>query len=232
MVVLLEMLSPSRALKHALLAFALALPLHAAELVTLRSGFTVTCTAREALSAETVRLHLASDSSDTQNYLDIPVASIATVENTPDTVPPAKAALKPAAQPSVPAMLQQSGAAHNVNVALLASVVQAESAGNPRALSRAGAGGLMQLMPGTATQYQVTDRFSPAGNVNAGSEYLSDLLTRYHENLALALAAYNAGPAAVDRYHGIPPFRETQVYVARVIREFNRRVLAEQPASR
>ena len=90
----------------------------------------------------------------------------------------------------------------------------------------------MQLMPGTAAHYRIADRFSPERNVNAGSAYLSDLLTRYHDNIALTLAAYNAGPAAVERYHGIPPFRETQVYVARVIREFNRRVLAEQPASR
>ena len=68
------------------------------------------------------------------------------------------------------------------------------------------------------------DAFRPADNVRGGAGYLDWLLQRYHDNLSLALAAYNAGPAAVDKYHGIPPFRETQLYVARVIHEFNRRV--------
>ena len=76
------------------------------------------------------------------------------------------------------------------------------------------------------------DSFKPEQNVRGGSTYLDALLTRYHDNLALALAAYNAGPAAVDRYHGIPPYRETRAYVARVIHEFNRRVLAREAQAR
>jgi soluble lytic murein transglycosylase-like protein len=86
----------------------------------------------------------------------------------------------------------------------------------------------MQLMPATAANLGVADSFKPGENVRGGSTYLDALLTRYHDNLSLALAAYNAGPAAVDRYHGIPPFHETQVYVARVIHEFNRRVLERE----
>jgi soluble lytic murein transglycosylase-like protein len=74
----------------------------------------------------------------------------------------------------------------------------------------------------------VKDSFKPDENVRGGSTYLDSLLTRYHDNLALALAAYNAGPAAVDKYRGIPPYRETVAYVARVIHEFNRRVLARE----
>jgi soluble lytic murein transglycosylase-like protein len=81
----------------------------------------------------------------------------------------------------------------------------------------------MQLMPKTADELGVKDSFQPEENIAGGSAYLDSLLTRYHDNVALALAAYNAGPAAVDRYHAVPPYRETRAYVARVIREFNRR---------
>ncbi len=123
-------------------------------------------------------------------------------------------------------MLSKAGQEHNLDVDLLASLVKAESNGNARAVSHAGAQGLMQLMPATARDLGVADSFKPEENVRGGVSYLDWLLTRYHDNLALALAAYNAGPEAVDRYNGIPPYHETQAYVARVIHEFNRRVLA------
>jgi soluble lytic murein transglycosylase-like protein len=102
-------------------------------------------------------------------------------------------------------------------------VVHAESGGQVKAVSRTGARGLMQLMPGTASELGVKDAFVADQNVEGGTKYLDALLTRYHDNIALALAAYNAGPGAVDKYHGVPPFRETRAYVSRVIREFNRR---------
>jgi soluble lytic murein transglycosylase-like protein len=129
-------------------------------------------------------------------------------------------------------MLSSAGTEHNVDMDLLASVVKAESGGNTRAVSRTGARGLMQLMPATASGLGVNDAFKPNENVRGGSAYLDQLLTRYHDNVALALAAYNAGPAAVDKYHGIPPYRETRAYVARVIHEFNRRVLERAAAAR
>jgi soluble lytic murein transglycosylase-like protein len=129
-------------------------------------------------------------------------------------------------------MLTQAGHEHNLDVDLLASLVKAESGGNAHAVSPAGARGLMQLMPATARGLGVNDSFKPEQNVRGGSTYLDALLTRYHDNMALALAAYNAGPEAVDKYHGIPPYRETRVYVARVIHEFNRRVMAREAEAR
>jgi soluble lytic murein transglycosylase-like protein len=86
----------------------------------------------------------------------------------------------------------------------------------------------MQLMPKTAAQLGVSDSFVASENIAGGTAYLDSLLTRYHDNLALALAAYNAGPAAVDRYHGVPPYRETRLYVARIIRDFNAAVTASR----
>jgi soluble lytic murein transglycosylase-like protein len=120
-------------------------------------------------------------------------------------------------------MLALAGTLHNIDTDLLASVVQAESNGNALAVSRAGAQGLMQLMPATASTLGVHNSFVPEQNIGGGTAYLDQLLTRYHDDIPLAVAAYNAGPAAVDRYHGIPPYAETRAYVARVIREFNRR---------
>ena len=219
---------PPLLLAYTSVVLVLALTAHAAESVTLRGGFVITCIAHEALSAETVRLHLPGDRGGVQNYVDVPAGNIVTVEAAPEPILANGVANPHSSVSNAAALLQQSGAEHNINVALLASVIQAESGGHTYATSPAGARGLMQLMPGTAAQYHLTYRFSPEGNVNAGSAYLSDLLTRYHDNLLLALAAYNAGPSAVDRYHGIPPFHETQLYVARVVREFNRRVRAAQ----
>jgi soluble lytic murein transglycosylase-like protein len=125
-------------------------------------------------------------------------------------------------------MLNKAGHEHNLDVDLLASLVKAESGGDARAKSRAGAQGLMQLMPATARNMGVADSYKPEENVRGGSAYLDAMLVRYNDNLALALAAYNAGPDAVDKYHGIPPYHETRAYVARVIHEFNRRVLARE----
>ena len=87
---------------------------------------------------------------------------------------------------------------------------------------------MMQLMPQTASNLGVKNAFDPEANVAAGTRYLRELLERYNFDLIKALAAYNAGPAAVDHYRGIPPYRETRIYVARVIHEFNRRVAARK----
>jgi len=124
-------------------------------------------------------------------------------------------------------MLTRAGNLHNIDADLLASIVHAESNGNVRAVSRAGARGLMQLMPSTASALNVQNSFAPDENIDGGTAYLDQLLIRYHDDIRLAVAAYNAGPAAVDHYHGIPPYAETRAYVARVVREFNRRAATQ-----
>jgi soluble lytic murein transglycosylase-like protein len=100
---------------------------------------------------------------------------------------------------------------------LVRAVLMAESAGNPSAISTAGAQGLMQLMPGTSSGCGIGNPFDPTQNVQCGTTYLRSLLVRYHNNVTLAVAAYNAGPGAVDRYGGVPPYPETRAYVARVL---------------
>jgi soluble lytic murein transglycosylase-like protein len=104
----------------------------------------------------------------------------------------------------------------NVDPALVRAVIETESNWNPKAYSRKGAGGLMQLIPTTAQKYGANDLFDPQQNVNAGVKHLKWLLERYNGNLELALAAYNAGEGAVDRVHGIPAYRETRSYVQKV----------------
>ncbi len=107
---------------------------------------------------------------------------------------------------------------HQVDLALIKAVIRTESDFNPNATSRKGASGLMQLMPKTAAHYGVSDLYSPEQNLDAGIRYLRDLLDRYDNRLHLALAAYNAGETAVAKYNGIPPYRETQRYVKKVMR--------------
>jgi soluble lytic murein transglycosylase-like protein len=113
-------------------------------------------------------------------------------------------------------LVHAEAARNRVSPALVKAVITVESHGDPSAISTSGAAGLMQLMPGTAALYGVANPYDPSANVAGGCHYLHDLLARYHNNVTLALAAYNAGPGAVDASHGIPPFRETRAYVARV----------------
>ncbi len=104
-----------------------------------------------------------------------------------------------------------------VEFALVKAVIKAESAFDPLALSSAGARGLMQLMPETAAQHGVADIHDPRSNIEGGVRHLRLLLDRFHGNLLLTLAAYNAGAEAVERYNGIPPYEETQTYIQRVL---------------
>jgi soluble lytic murein transglycosylase-like protein len=117
----------------------------------------------------------------------------------------------------ISSLVSQASLTSGTPPGLVRAVLMAESAGDPAALSVAGAQGLMQLMPGTASGCGISDAYDPNQNVQCGAGYLKQLLDRYHGNVTLAVAAYNAGPGAVDRYHGVPPYPETQAYVARVI---------------
>lgn len=115
-------------------------------------------------------------------------------------------------------LIVEAGQEAGVDTALLHAVVQVESGYNPRAVSRAGAAGLMQLMPGTAKRFGVSDRFDPQENLRGGASYLAWLRQHFNGNLELVLAAYNAGEGAVHRHRNqVPPYAETQLYVRRVI---------------
>jgi soluble lytic murein transglycosylase-like protein len=113
-------------------------------------------------------------------------------------------------------IIEEAAAAHGVSAHLVRAVVEAESGFNPWAVSPAGAQGLMQLMPDTATLMGVSDPLDPRQNVFGGAKYLSQLLDRFDGNVALALAGYNAGPTKVARLRGIPPYRETRGYVTKI----------------
>jgi hypothetical protein len=222
--------------KFAIAAVALSLAATAsargAERVMLANGFDLRCN-HHAQVGSVVRLYMSTGDS---SYIEMKPEAITGYETIPDP-PPTAIAGKSATDGKLSAadlheMLAEAGEQHHLDADLLASVVKAESNGNTRAVSRAGARGLMQLMPKTAKEEGVDDSFEAHENVRGGSSYLNELLIKYHDNIALALAAYNAGPAAVDKYHGIPPYHETRAYVARVIHEFNRRVMAREAQAR
>jgi hypothetical protein len=202
------------------------------ERITLANGFDLLCDHREQIG-DRVRLYTGSDSVD---FVEVAASDIAATETVilpdppvlPVTVRKPSSSHADLTRGELREMLSSAGAEHNLDVNLLASVVHAESGGHTQAVSKAGAQGLMQLMPKTAAQLGVSDSFVASENIAGGTAYLDSLLTRYHDNLALALAAYNAGPAAVDRYHGVPPYRETRLYVARIIRDFNAAVKASR----
>jgi Transglycosylase SLT domain len=207
----------------------------ASQVAILRNGFSISHDAREVLGAVT-RLYTSIDKS---SYIDIPteqidhfemglnpavpVAPISTAVSTPAVTPPPAHDLND--------VVRQASDKYFLDADLVDSVIRAESGFNPRAVSPKGARGLMQLMPATASTLGVKDSLDPKANVEGGTQYLRWLLDRYNYDLAKSLAAYNAGPHRVERYRGVPPYAETQAYVARIIRDFNRKKMAERKAS-
>ena len=119
-------------------------------------------------------------------------------------------------------IIRDAAGTYGVDFALIKAVIKAESDFNPEAVSRKGAQGLMQIMPANFESFELHNPFDPEENIRAGTRYLKHLIERYENDLHLALAAYNAGPGTVDRYRDIPPFRETQGYVRRVLTYYDR----------
>jgi soluble lytic murein transglycosylase-like protein len=194
-----------------LAAAAAAAPGARADFAVLRSGVRLHITGYQ-LSGDRMRLTV------TGGTVDVAAADIASIEPeenfTPN--PPPAPPEEPIAYGPYGKLIHDAATKHGVDENLIKGVIAAESNFNPRAISRKQALGLMQLLPETAARYAVANIFDPAQNIEAGTHYLKDLLAQYRGNLPLALAAYNAGPEMVERYGGIPPFRETQSYVRRI----------------
>ena len=119
-------------------------------------------------------------------------------------------------------LIKEVSERHSINPALVKAVIKAESNFDPYAVSKKGAQGLMQLMPGTMKDLKVYNPFHPRDNINGGVKFLKQLLVRFNNDLPLSLAAYNAGPTVVEQYEAIPPYQETQHYVKKVLNYFDR----------
>ena len=210
------------AILFAVIAALLSYPASAAELALLRNGFSIRHEHRLVIGDNT-RLFFDGDNA---SFVDVPTAEIEGFEKdlTPSAVP--EAAPPPALD--LNQVVTLASATYHLDPDLVNSVIHAESGFNSHAVSRKGAQGLMQLMPDTASRLGVANAFDPQSNVGGGSRYLRELLELYNFDLIKALAAYNAGPKRVEQYKGVPPYRETRAYVARIVREYNRKKIAQE----
>ena len=235
---------PSKKIGIVLGLLLLALPALGAEVAILRNGFSIRHERRETVGSAT-RLYLGGD----KGYIDIATDQIERFEK--DLSPAVAPAALAASAPTVAAVVVPASMAkpqnlkpqdlnqvintisdrHHIDPDFISSVIHAESGFNPRAVSPKGAQGLMQLMPGTASKLGVSNAFDPSANVEGGTRYLTELLQRYNFDVIKALAAYNAGPLRVQQYGGVPPYQETRAYVARIVRDYNRKKIAERKAA-
>ena len=229
-----------------------ALPCFAGEVAVLRNGFSIRHERREVVG-DITRLYVTADGS---SFVDVPTTEIEHFEAAPELpVPDLRSAssedksksplLANYARNGAPAasvfsrrspvdldeVVNSASDRYRLDPDLVKSVIKAESGFNARAVSPKGAQGLMQLMPGTASQLGVPNPFDPQANVEGGAKYLRELLERYNFDLVKALAAYNAGPLRVEQFGGVPPYYETRAYVARVVRDFNKKKAAQEKAS-
>ncbi len=213
-----------------------ALPCAAADSAVLRNGFSIRHERRQVIGTIT-RLYVDGDDS---SFVDVPTAEIDHFEAVPVESGKVESAsqllLKPPAESAqhpldLNEVVRAASGTYSLDPDLVNSVIRAESGFNVRAVSPKGARGLMQLMPQTASELGVQNAFDPKSNVEGGTRYLRELLERYDFDLIKALAAYNAGPERVEQYGGVPPYYETKAYVARIVRDFNKKKLAEKTAT-
>src|SRR5215468_6425281 len=219
------------------------LPCSAAEVTVLRNRFTIKHERREIVG-DLTRLYVTVDGS---SFIDVPTVEIEHFEEAaPEPVEdpassPKSGALRPTSSgkpsgiPQRPVDLSQvvnaASGRYCLDPDLVNSVIKAESDFKVRAVSPKGAQGLMQLMPGTAAQLGVPNAFDPAANVDGGTRYLRELLERYNFDLVKALAAYNAGTHRVEQFGGVPPYYETRAYVAKIVKDFNKKKIAQGKAA-
>jgi hypothetical protein len=223
-----------------------ALPCFAGEVAVLKNGFAIKHERREIVG-DLTRLYVSADGS---SFVDVPTADIEHFEAAPEEPieEPSSAGNtkgvgakpvssgRPAAFSARPVtdlsqVVNEASGRYRLDPDLVNSVIKAESGFNVRAVSPKGAQGLMQLMPGTASQLGVPNAFDPQANVDGGTRYLRELLERYNFDLVKALAAYNAGPQRVEQFGGVPPYYETRAYVARIVKDFNKKKIAQGKAS-
>ena len=236
----------------AALLLATQLPALGAELAVLRNGFSIRFEHKEQ-TGNTVRLYTGSGYIDVARDqiasfeaeeapvpapaqpAVVPAAAlpstttadlVSTSASVAKTSPPASSASN-ATKGDLDQLVLEAAKRNRLDPDFVSSVIKAESNFKTRAVSKKGAQGLMQLMPSTAAQLGVTDPFDPKANVEAGAAHLSALLDQYHDDPVKALAAYNAGAHRVKQYNGVPPYRETRAYIAKIVRDFNAKKRAE-----
>ncbi len=236
----------------------LALPCFAGEVAVLKNGFSIRHERRE-LVGDVTRLYTTADGSsfvdvptaEIEHFEAAPDVPASDARLPTSAIPPFAKNAKDGA-PASPLfvgnksplrwhflrgrrdlndVVNSASGRYRLDPDLVNSVIKAESGFNVRAVSPKGAQGLMQLMPGTASQLGVPNAFDPQANVEGGTKYLRELLERYNFDLVKALAAYNAGPQRVEKFGGVPPYYETRAYVARIVRDFNKKKVAQQKAA-
>jgi soluble lytic murein transglycosylase-like protein len=221
-----------------LAAVAASLPCSATDIAVLRNGFEIRHE-RRVVIGDVTRLYVNADGS---SYIDEPTAEIEhfEVEETASgfglLAPASPAPASPASvgdlhSADLSDVVAAASGKYRLDPDLVNSVIKAESGFNVRAVSPKGAQGLMQLMPGTASELGVPNAFDPEANVDGGARYLRELLERYNFDLVKALAAYNAGTKRVEQYGGVPPYHETRAYVKRIVLDFNKKKLAQKSAA-
>lgn len=203
-------------------------PIQARQRVTLASGFELEAERVETRGSQLV-LHMG------EGEVTVDRTEVETIADLPWVESPSLTEARPVSEkvPTVKELLKRSAATHGLPEAFVASVAEAESAFQPDAISPKGARGVMQLMPGTAMALGVNPD-EPAENIDGGAKLLRDLLLRYQnhpDQVRMALAAYNAGAGAVQKYGGVPPYRETTNYVERVLRRYREKQSATTTAS-